>query len=374
MCSEEILKSKMTKRDYYEILGVSKNASADEIKKTYKKLALKHHPDKGGDAEKFKEISEAYAVLSDENKRSNYDQFGHAGFDQRFSQEDIFRGADFESVFDEIFGNAGFGNSMFDMFFGSQRRRGREERGRDLSYEIELSFEDAVFGTKKEIMIPITEACKKCNGSGAENDDVENCKECSGTGQVRKTRRTVFGVFSSITACDNCEGNGRVIKTKCRECKGAGLVSDMKKIKVDIPAGVDNGNQIRLNGKGDVNRNGKNPGDLYIIVRVKKHNLFRRDGYDIHLEVPVSFYLAAAGGELEIPTLNGKAKLKVPSGTKSGTMFRLEGKGIKYVDDDGFGDEYIKAVIEVPKKLDNKQKNLLKEFDESLKKKRFGIF
>ncbi len=363
----------MTKRDYYEILGINKNASTDEIKKAYKKLALKHHPDKGGDAEKFKEISEAYAVLSDDSKRNQYDQFGHAGFDQRFSQEDIFRGADFSSIFDEIFGNAGFGGSIFDVFFGGQRRRGGE-RGNDLSHEIELSFEDAVFGTKKEIRILITEACGKCGGSGAENDDFESCSKCDGTGQVRKSRRTMFGMFSSISTCDNCEGDGKIIKTRCRECKGAGLVSNLKKINVDIPAGIDDGNQIRLSGKGDVNRNGRHPGDLYIVVRVKDHDIFRRDGYDIHLEIPISFYLASAGGDLEIPTLNGKAKLKIPAGTKSGTMFRLEGKGIKYVNDNGFGDEYVKVTIDVPRKLDNKQKKLLKEFDESLKKKRFGIF
>ena len=363
----------MAKRDYYEILGVSRNTSADEIKKAYKKLALKYHPDKGGDAEKFKEVSEAYAVLSDENKRKQYNQFGHAGFDQRFSQEDIFRGADFENIFDEIFGNSGFGGGIFETFFGGQRRS-KGERGSDLSHKIELSFEEAAFGTKKEIRIPITEACEKCKGSGAENDDFESCDECNGAGQVRKTRRTVFGMFSSIITCDNCEGNGKIIKTTCKECKGAGLVSNLKKIKIDIPAGIDDGNQIRLAGKGDVNRIGKNPGDLYIIVKVKEHEVFRRDGYNIHLEIPISFYLAASGGKLEIPTLNGKANLKIHAGTKSGTTFRLEGKGIKYVNDDNFGEEYVKVIIEVPKKLDNKQKELLKEFDESLKKKRFGIF
>lgn len=367
----------MMKEDYYKVLGVSKNVSKEEIKKAYKKLALKYHPDKGGDAEKFKEISEAYAVLSDDNKRKQYDQFGHAGFDQRFSQEDIFRGADFESIFDEIFGRSGFefGGNIFDMFFGRQgyRQRG-EERGADLSHEITIEFEDAVNGVEKEIRIPITEACSVCNGSGAEDNDFETCGECNGSGQIRRSKRTMFGMFSSISICDKCEGEGNIIKNKCRECKGAGVVSSMKKIKVKIPAGIDNGNQIRLSGKGEVNRKGKNPGDLYIIVKVKDHEVFKRDGYDIHLELPISFYLAAAGGEIKIPTLNGNAILKIPSGTKSGTMFRLGEKGIKYLNEDEIGDEYIKVVIEIPKSLNSKQKKLLQEFDSSLGKKRFGLF
>ncbi len=365
----------MTKKDYYEILGVSKDAPADEIKKSYKKLALKHHPDKGGNAEKFKEISEAYAVLSDENKRKQYGQFGHAGFDQRFSQEDIFRGADFSSIFDEIFRDSGFGSggSIFDMFFRGQRHGG-EERGADLSHEITIEFEDAINGIEKEIRILITEACKVCDGSGSEDNDFETCNECGGTGQIRRNRRTVFGVFSSISTCNKCEGERKIIKNKCSECKGAGVVSNMKKIKINMPAGIDNGNQIRLSGKGEANRRGRNPGDLYILVRVKEHDVFKRDGYDINLEIPISFYLAALGGEIKVPTLEGSVVLKIPNGTKSGTIFRLREKGIKHLNEDEIGDEYVKAVIEVPKKLDNKQKKLLKDFDESLNKKKFGIF
>src|SRR3989338_8229644 len=210
----------MTKRDYYEILGVNKSSSKEEIKKVYKKLALKHHPDKGGDAEKFKELSEAYAVLSDDNKRKQYDQFGHAGFDQRFSQEDIFRGADFSSIFDEIFGNGGSGGSIFENFFGGHRRRG-EERGQDLSYEIEISFEDAVKGASREIKIPISQACNECRGTGAENNDLSECEECHGAGQIRTNRRTLFGVFSSISTCEECNGRGQIVKTRCKECKGS---------------------------------------------------------------------------------------------------------------------------------------------------------
>jgi len=363
----------MTKRDYYEILGLSKSASKDEIKKAYKKLAIKHHPDKGGDAEKFKELSEAYAVLSDENKRKQYDQFGHAGFDQRFSQEDIFRGADFSSIFDEIFGNSGFGGSIFESFFGSQRRRG-EERGQDLSCEIEVSFEDAVKGVSREIKLPISEACKECKGSGAENNDFLECKECHGAGQIRKDRRTLFGVFSSITQCEECNGRGKIVRSRCKECKGSGIITEEKKMKVDIPAGIDNNNQIRLSGRGDVNSLGRNPGDLYIIVKVKKHKNFVRDGYDIHIEIPISFYIAVIGGNVEIPILEGKSKLKIPSGTKSGTVFRLKGKGIKYLNYDEYGDQYIKAIMEVPDKLNSNQRELLKKFDESLGKKRFGLF
>ncbi|MBI2105236.1 molecular chaperone DnaJ, partial [Candidatus Woesearchaeota archaeon] len=345
----------------------------DEIKKAYKKLALKHHPDKGGDAEKFKELSEAYAVLSDDNKRKQYDQFGHAGFDQRFSQEDIFRGADFNSIFDEIFGNSGFDGGIFETFFGGQRYRHREERGQDLSYEIGIDFHDAVNGAEKEIRIPVIETCNKCNGTGSENNDFETCNECNGTGQVRKTKRTVFGIFSSINTCDKCGGEGKIIKNKCRECRGAGTVSEMKKLKVKIPAGIDNGNQIRLTGSGNVNRKGKNPGDLYLLVRVRGHDRFIRDGYDLHIEIPISFYLASSGGEIEIPTLNGKAKLKIPAGTKSETLFRLKGKGIKHLNYNEYGDQYVKVLIEVPK-LNSKQKELLKKFDDSLGKKRFGLF
>ena len=363
----------MTKRDYYEILGVGKESPKDEIKKAYKKLAVKYHPDKGGDAEKFKEISEAYAVLSDDNKRKQYDQFGHAGFDQRFSQEDIFRGADFSSIFDEIFGRSGFEGSIFDAFFRGQGY-GREERGADLSYEMTIEFEDAVNGIEKEIRIPVTEACNVCNGSGSDDGDLETCNECNGTGQVRRSRRTVFGVFSSISACNKCEGDGKIIKNKCKECKGAGVVSEMKKLKVKIPAGIGDGNQIRLSRKGEVNRKGKNPGDLYIIAKIKEHEVFKRDGYDIHLELPISFYLAAVGGEVKVPTLEGNTILKIPNGTRSGTVFRLSGKGIRYLDEDEKGDEYVKVLIEVPKKLDNQQKKLLKDFEESLGKKKFGIF
>ena len=362
----------MTKRDYYEILEVSKGASKEEIKKAYKKLAVKHHPDKGGDAEKFKELSEAYAVLSDENKRKQYDQFGHAGFDQRFSQEDIFRNADFNSIFEEVFGNSGFNGSIFESFFGNQRRRG-EERGQDLSCEVEISFDDAVIGVNKEIRIPISQACKECNGSGAENNDLKECRYCNGLGQIRKEKRTLFGVFSSISQCDECNGRGKIVKTRCKECKGSGIITEEKKLKIDIPAGIDNENQIRLSGRGDVNSFGRNPGDLYIIVKVKEHEKFVRDGYDIHLEAPVSFYTAVIGGEIEIPTLKGKSKLKIPSGTKSNTTFRLKEKGLKHLNYNHYGDQYIKVIIEVPK-LNSKQKELLKKFDDSLEKKRFGLF
>jgi molecular chaperone DnaJ len=350
---------------------VSKEANKAEIKKAYKKLALKHHPDRGGDAEKFKEISEAYAVLSDNNKRSQYDQFGHAGFDQRFSQEDIFRGADFNSIFNEIFGG-GSGGSIFDMFFNQGRGRG-EERGSDLSHEVNLDFEEAVNGVSKEVKLPVTEKCEDCDGSGAEGNDIENCDECQGSGQVRRNRRTLFGVFSSISPCEKCEGEGKIIKTSCGECRGAGVITDVKKIKVEVPAGIDNGNQIRLSGKGDVNSKGRNPGDLYVIVKVKEHEFLKREGYELHLEVPISFYLASVGGDIEVPTLKGKSKLKIPSGTRSGTVFRLEDKGINYLNSNEKGDQYVKVVIEVPK-LNTKQKKVLKEFDASLKKKKFGLF
>ncbi|MEK6953228.1 MAG: molecular chaperone DnaJ [Nanoarchaeota archaeon] len=352
----------MAKKDYYEILNISKNASKDEVKKAYKELAKKYHPDITKDnstEEKFKEISEAYAVLSDDQKRAQYDQFGHEAFDQRFTQEDIFRDFDFG-----IFRDSGFGDfdNLFDIFFGRNRAK---RKGIDLRYDLELSFEEAAFGCKKEIEIPKHEICTSCNGSGAYKNKFETCKACKGTGQVKNIARSFFGIVTQIYSCNDCEGTGKVIKEKCKSCNGKGLIKKTKILEVKIPAGIDNGNQIKLEDEGEIGEEG-NFGDLYIIPHILPHKLFTREGYNIYLEVPLKFSTAVLGGILEVPTLNGKANLKIPPGTQSHTIFRLKGEGIKKLNSYGYGDEYVRVLIEVPKDLDKKQKELLKELDKNL--------
>jgi molecular chaperone DnaJ len=366
----------MTNKDYYEILGVSKESTKEEIKKAYKKLALKNHPDRGGDAEKFKEISEAYAVLSDEDKKGQYDQYGHQAFDQRFSQEDIFRNSNFEDIFSELFGNqsSGGGNSFFDMFFGGQGRgRQREERGSDLHYEMEIEFEDAVFGVEKEISFPRTEACGDCNGSGSSDGKVDKCRDCNGTGQVRKVQQSLFGMIQQVISCRKCHGSGKEITNECKSCSGTGLTSNIKELKVKIPKGIDNNNQIRVSGEGEVNREGKNQGDLYVTVYVKPHKNFRREDNDIHMETTIPFTTAILGGEIEVETLKEKATLKIPKGTQSHTIFRLKGYGVPYVNSSDVGDQYVKVILDIPKKVNSKQKELLERFEKEGKKK-FGIF
>ena len=348
----------MTKRDYYGILGVSKDASKDEIKKAYKKLVKKCHPDVAhGNEEEFKEVSEAYAVLSDNNKKSQYDHFGHNAFDQRFSQEDIFRNFDFD-----IFRDFGFGDSdnIFDIFFGGGRRK---KKGVDLRYDLEISFEEAAFGCKKEIIFERHELCNKCRGSGARNDNFDICRKCGGKGKVRRVVRSFFGSVAQVVDCPECGGKGKIIKEKCKECKGEGFVEVKKKLEINVPAGVDTGNQIRLENEGEVNELGEH-GDLYIFIHVLNHKLFIREGYDIYLEMPIKFNTLVLGDKIEVPTLKGKVKLKIPSGTESHTLFRLKDEGIKKLHGYGYGDEYVKVVVEVPKRISMKQKRLLKEFSE----------
>lgn len=352
-------------KDYYEVLGVGKNASSEEIKKSYKKLAKQYHPDinKSKESEeKFKEISEAYAVLSDDNKRKQYDQFGHAGFSQRFSEEDIFRGANFEDIFGDIFGEGFFGNTIFESFFGG----GRKRRGRDLRYDIELDFKDAVFGCQKEINIEKLIKCDSCNGSGSRDEEYETCEECGGRGQVRKTRKTMFGVFAQVSTCNKCRGEGRYIKNLCRKCNGDGRVSERKKIKINIPAGVDNGSQLRIPKEGEAGFRNVQAGDLYVVVHVKDDDVFERDGNDVYVNLPISFSQAALGDNVNVPTLEKEVKLKIPAGTQSGTKFRLKGKGIPYLDGYGTGDQFVIINIITPKKLIKEQKSLfekLKKFD-----------
>ena len=351
----------MAKKDYYEILNISKNASKEEIKKAYKELAKKYHPDVTKDRnteEKFKEISEAYAVLSDDQKRAQYDQFGHEAFDQRFTQEDIFKDFDFD-----IFRDSGFGDfdNIFDIFFGRSRAK---RKGIDLRYDLELNFEEAAFGCKKQIEIPKHEICNECNGSGAYKNKFENCKSCKGTGQVRSVSRSFFGMVTQIYNCQDCEGKGKIIKEKCKLCNGKGSIKKTKTLEVNIPAGIDNGNQIRLENEGELGED-HHYGNLYIVTHILPHKLFVREDFDIYIEVTLKFSTAVLGGSLEVPTLKGKASLKIPPGTQSHIVFRLKGEGIKRLNGYGYGDEYIRVIIQVPKDINKKQKELLKELEKT---------
>lgn len=360
-----------TKRDYYEILGVNRNASLDDIKRAYRNLALKYHPDrvhadkKKEAEERFKEISEAYAVLSDSQKRAQYDQFGHAGIDSRYSYEDIFRGADFSSIFEDL----GFGGSIFDELFGEfdffgtgrKRRRG-PARGSDLEYEIAISFEDAATGKEKTIDIPRYEICPDCNGGGAKpGTGKATCPTCGGRGQLISST----GFFSISQTCNRCRGEGSIIKNPCTQCNGAGRVKVHRKIEVKIPAGVDTGSRLRLQGEGEAGLRGGPRGDLYIYINVKSHPIFERHGSDIICEVPISFSTATLGGEVEVPTLNGRVMMRIPPGTQSGKIFRLAGKGVVGLRGYGKGDELVRIIIETPTNLNSEQKRLLMEFARS---------
>lgn len=353
------------KRDYYEILGVDKSSSAQDIKKAYRKLAMKYHPDKNsGDKEseeKFKEINEAYEVLSDEGKKSTYDQFGHAGMNGGFGGQGGFSGqgfGGFEDIFGDIFGDV-FGGG----FGGQGRRKNGPERGADLRYAVNITFEEAAFGTTKDVSISRSEECETCSGSGAKpGTSKKTCPTCSGTGEVRTAQRTPFGNIMNVRTCDTCDGQGSVVESPCGKCGGRGEIRKTKKIEVNIPAGIDDGQMIKLNGQGELGRKGGPRGDLYIVVNVASHNLFSRDGSDVYLEMPITFVQASLGDEVEVPTIDGKVKYKIPEGTQSGTVFRLKDKGIPRIRGNGRGDQYVKIIVEIPKRLNEKQKELLIEF------------
>jgi molecular chaperone DnaJ len=353
----------VSKRDYYEILGVSRDASKEEIKDAYRKLALQYHPDRNKSPEaeeKFKEISEAYAVLYDDEKRKLYDMFGHAGIDGRYTREDIFGGVDF----DEIFRNFGFGfDSVFDIFFGGRpRRRYGPQKGADLRYDVEITLEQAASGIKKEIQVPRTETCTMCNGSGAKpGTQPRTCPKCQGTGQVQYSRSSGFARFVQIETCNMCNGKRKIVDSPCTECKGSGNIQRTRKIVVKIPPGVDTGSHLRLKGEGERGVQGGPPGDLYIVVHVKPHEIFERDGNDLLCEVPIGIAQASLGAEIEIPTLEGKTKLKIPAGTQTGTIFRLKSKGMPNFGGHGRGDQLVRIVIRTPIKLTQKQKELLRE-------------
>ena len=362
------------KRDYYEVLGVSKGASDDEIKKAYRKLAKKYHPDMNpGDKEaeaKFKEVNEAYSILSDSEKRARYDQFGHAGVDPNygaggpgggfggFDMGDIDLGDIFGSFFGGGFG--GFGGSA------SSRRNG-PQKGESLRASLTISFEEAAFGCEKEINLNRTEECEACHGSGAEpGTTAETCPDCRGTGVVRVQQRTGGFAFSSTAPCSRCRGTGKIIHTPCKACGGSGSVKKTKRVTVSIPAGIDDGQAISLRGQGNAGKNGGPAGDLIVAVHVKPHPQFHRDGTTVLYEQPVTFYQAVMGAELEIPTIDGKVKYNLPAGTQTGTTFRLRGKGIPELRGRGRGDQYVTVRVQVPTSLNGEQKEALRAFAEAM--------
>ena len=362
-------------KDYYSILGVEKNATKEEIKKAYKRLAKKHHPDvnkEDGASEKFKEINEAAAVLGDDQKRSQYDQFGDAdsfkkasgfgGFDPRDFGSD-FTSFDFGDIFDRFFGGGGSP-------FGGRKRQ--QSKGADLRYDLEITLEEAAFGTEKELSIPRNEKCPECNGSGAKDEkDIVTCPDCNGAGATRRTQRTPFGMFSTTATCRKCQGEGKYFKEECPACDGTGIVHKRRKLKVKIPKGSEEGTNLRITGEGEAGPRGAQQGDLYVVLHMKEHKTFERHGDDIYIKVPIPFTTATLGGEVEVPTLKGDAKLKIPEGTQTNTVFRMKGKGIPYLHGEGTGSELVEVIVDIPTKLTKKQKQLLKDFEKESKKKGF---
>ncbi|HEY9148214.1 MAG TPA: molecular chaperone DnaJ [Gammaproteobacteria bacterium] len=351
----------MSKRDYYEVLGVQRNATEAEIKKAFKRLAMKYHPDRNPDddeaKQKFGEAREAYDVLSDAQKRAAYDQFGHAGVEGGMGGGPGGfggGGASFSDIFGDVFG---------DIFGGGRGGGQRVYRGADLRYNLEISLEEAVAGTTVKIRIPTLVGCEECGGSGAKKgSSPTTCPTCHGHGQVRMQQ----GFFSVQQACPRCQGSGQIIDDPCQVCHGEGRVQKQKTLSVKVPPGVDNGDRIRLTGEGEAGENGGPAGDLYVQISVREHPIFTRDGNDLYCEVPISFTTAALGGELEVPTLDGRVKLKVPAESQSGKLFRLRGKGVKSVRSNHVGDLMCKVMVETPVNLTSKQKELLREFEQSM--------
>lgn len=358
------------KRDYYEVLGLKKDASDADIKKAYRKMAMQYHPDKNqGDKEaeeKFKEINEAYGILSDKEKKDKYDRFGFAGVDPNAG----FNSSGFSgfSGFEDIFDMFGFGGDRgFGGFGGSAKRAARPQKGMDLQKAIVISFEEACFGTTKTIEINKYVTCRTCHGEGTkEGTSKKTCPKCNGTGQVSHVQRTPLGSFQSVSPCDQCAGTGKIIEEPCPDCKGAGKVRKNVKINVDIPAGVDSGTAIPIRGQGEPGINGGPSGDLYIILNVRPHKMFKRSGADLYIDMPISFDQAALGAEIVVPTLEEKVKYKIPAGTQPNTVFRLKNKGVKHLRREAKGDLYVTVNIEIPTKLNSRQKKAIEELGTTL--------
>ncbi|MDH5717074.1 MAG: molecular chaperone DnaJ [Spirochaetia bacterium] len=361
------------KRDYYEVLGVSRSATIDEIKKAYRKLALKYHPDrnKGNQEaeEKFKEATEAYEVLRDDEKRQLYDKFGHAGVSGSGAQgfgrgaytdfSDIFSGSSFEDLFENLFaGMGGFG------FSGSTRTRGRVRRGADLRYNLEVSLEDVFHGKEIKIQIPREEHCEKCGGVGSDDGKLETCPVCQGSGQVRRSS----GFFSIASTCSQCSGEGQIVRNPCSKCRGSGLIMKKRTINIRIPAGIDSGTRLKVSGEGEAGPKGGPPGDLYVVIQVKKHPKFEREGMDLTTSIEIPVTMAILGGEISVDTINGSSvRLKIPSGTQQGTTFRIRGKGLPYMGGGSrYGDILVEVFINIPKTLNSKAKELVKKLEEEL--------
>jgi molecular chaperone DnaJ len=361
-----------TKRDYYEVLGVSRDASPEDVKKAYRKLAMKYHPDKNKDSpkeaeEKFKELSEAYEVLADQEKRGRYDQYGHSGV------ESTFRGGGFdwsdfthfEDISDIFGGFGGFGGSIFDQFFGRQARAGPRE-GRSLRYDIDITLNEAAKGVEKSIRIPHSVACEECGGAGAKPEDLKTCEKCGGAGQIRQGQKRGYTSFVSISPCPDCGGTGKKMLKRCAACGGRGHTQTTSTIEVSIPKGAEEGMRLRVRGAGEASPNGGPPGDLFIVVHMASHEVFVRDGRNLHLEVPVSFSEAALGAKVRVPTLEGSALVTIPQGTQTGTVFRLKGKGMPDLRGYGDGDEFVRVRVVTPANLTAEQKEMLRRFSESI--------
>ncbi len=370
----------MVKRDYYEVLGVDKNASERDIKRAYRRLAKKHHPDMNKNnpkaaAEKFKEISEAYEVLADKDKKARYDRFGHAGVESTFGTggftwsdfthyrdiEDIFS----RDIFSDFFGTR-FGGDIFSDLFGDRaRRRPSVRRGRDIRYDLDVTLEEAAFGTKKKLKIPHLAQCESCNGTGAEGGRTSNCPTCNGSGQIQDVRRNGFSQFVTISTCHRCRGRGQLADKVCSDCRGSGSVHKTSTLEVDVPRGAFDGLRLKVPGKGEAGDQGGPSGNLYIFIHTKPHEIFERRGNDIVLELPISFAQAALGHKVEVPTLDGKAKLTIPPGTQTSTLFRIRRKGLPDIDGYVRGDELVKVIVVTPEKLSSEERRLMREFAET---------
>lgn len=358
----------MAKRDYYDILGIDKSSDAADIKRAYRSLAMKFHPDKNpGDAkaaQKMKELNEAYAVLSDARKRQLYDTYGHAGL-EGYSTEDLFGGVDFGSLFQE-FGLGGFGlGGIFDSFFGGRRTTARQQkRGADLKYDLEITLEEAAFGVEKKIEIPSQRTCAACHGKGAQEGGLKDCEHCKGSGQMVSERKSGFGVFRQISTCSHCRGRGKTIQKPCGDCQGRGFIEKVTELSISVPGGVDTDYVIKKGGEGEAGPAGAVPGDLYVVLNVKRHPIFERHGDDIYMAQEISFTQAALGAEIDnVPSLNGNLKLDIPEGAQTGSILKIANAGITRMDGHGRGDQYVLLKVATPQKLSKDQKELLRQLD-----------